>query len=140
MLCVVALSADAQTFTTLAQFDGTNGGYVGYNPLIQGEDGNFYGATSGYYVHFKFPGTVFKVAPSGTLTTVQSLRNSDPYAGVLQAADGNLYGTTVYAGSHGDGRIFGIVPDGTLSTLFSFTGHDGSNPEGQLIQTSSGTI
>ena len=66
-----------------------------YAGLVQGTDGNFYGTTSegganGY-------GTVFKITPSGTLTTLHSFDVTDgayPYAGLVQATDGNFYGTT----------------------------------------------
>jgi|HubBroStandDraft_5_1064220.scaffolds.fasta_scaffold26806_2 uncharacterized repeat protein (TIGR03803 family) len=38
----------------------------------------------------------------------------------VQAADGNLYGTTYYGGAHADGTVFKITPGGTLTTLDSF--------------------
>src|SRR5271165_623716 len=68
LLCcaAMAISAPAQTLTTLASFDGSNG----LNPdgsLLQATDGNFYGTTSSGSGNL---GTVFKMTPSGTLTTL----------------------------------------------------------------------
>ena len=47
-------------------------------------------------------GTVFKITPSGTLTTLYSFCSKSgcadgayPHAGLVQATDGNFYGTTL---------------------------------------------
>jgi hypothetical protein len=42
LLCAAANTSHAQTFTTLASFDGANGAWPGYAPLVQGIDGNFF--------------------------------------------------------------------------------------------------
>jgi uncharacterized repeat protein (TIGR03803 family) len=47
---------------------------------------------------------------------------------LVQGKDGNLYGTTLYGGDSSDGTVFKVTPSGTLTTLHSFTGTDGSNP------------
>ena len=70
-----------------------------FAPLVQAGDGNFYGTTSsgGNDTCVLACGTVFKITPSGTLTTLHSFSQSDgaqPFAGLVQANDGNLYGTT----------------------------------------------
>jgi len=54
-------------------------------------------------------GTVFKIDPSGTLTTLHSFSGTDgadPRARLFEADDGNLYGTTVAGGSSGAGVVF----------------------------------
>jgi len=61
-------------------------------------------------------------------------------AGLVQAADGNLYGTTFYGGAYGIGTVFKITPGGTLTTLHSFDGTDGGNPEAGLVQASNGNL
>src|SRR5579863_9338622 len=64
-----AIAASAQTFTTLVDFHGTDGGDP-YTALVQGTDGNFYGATSTGGA--SAGGTVFKVTPAGKITTLYS--------------------------------------------------------------------
>ena len=101
----MAISSLAQTQTVLAAFNQANGA----NPqstLIQAIDGNIYGTTD--LGGTNNVGTVFKVTPSGTLTTLHNLtgRPSDgarPQAGVVQAIDGNFYGTTTMGGDHDAG-------------------------------------
>ena len=69
-------------------------------------------------------GTVFKITPSGTLTTLHSFADGtdgdDPNAGLVQATNGNFYGTTIKGGAYGGGTVFKITPSGTLTTLYSF--------------------
>jgi uncharacterized repeat protein (TIGR03803 family) len=62
---------------------------------------------------------------------------SSPYAGLVQATDGNLYGTTVLGGAGGEGTIFKITPSGTL---LSFAGTDGAQPYAGLIQATDGNL
>ena len=58
------------------------------------------------------------------MTTLHHFRGgsegADPYAGVIRAADGNLYGTTVSGGAFDSGTIFKLDTSGTLTTLHSF--------------------
>jgi uncharacterized repeat protein (TIGR03803 family) len=129
MLVVAAATtvATAQTFTSLHSFDGTDGDpYAG---LVQGTDGNLYGTTQIGGADTKRCGilgcgTVFKITPSGTLTTLHSFDGADgesPDAGLVQATNGNFYGTTEYGGAnHYYGTVFKITPSGTLTTLYSF--------------------
>jgi uncharacterized repeat protein (TIGR03803 family) len=128
----------------------------GLNPsgsLIQATDGNFYGTTSrgGAYSNCGHEepgcGTVFKVTSAGKLTTLYSfcpqgncVDGQAPNGGVIQATDGNFYGTTVAGGTNGYGTVFKITPAGTLTTLHSFDSTDGENPYGQLLQATNGKI
>jgi len=120
LLSMTAMVAPAQTFTTLATFDGTNGGAPYYMSLVQGTDGNFYGTTSVGGAHSR--GTVFSVTPSGTLTTLYSFTGgadgTGPYAALIQATDGNLYGTTA-GGDFNGGTVFGVFyRRGTVTALW----------------------
>jgi uncharacterized repeat protein (TIGR03803 family) len=114
----------------------------GANPgtgLVQGTDGSFYGTTTQGGTGGS--GTVFKITPSGALTTLLSFagrEGSDPYAGLLQGADGNFYGTTTRGGTGGSGTVFKITPSGALTSLHSFTGSDGANPFAGLVQGTDG--
>jgi len=139
--------AAAGKLTTLynfcAQPNCTDGAYP-VAGLVQASDGNFYGTTNGGGGNGV--GTVFKITPGGTLTRLYSFCSrsactdgANPGAGLIQAADGNFYGTTYYGGASescypGCGTVFKITPRGTLTTLHSFDGTDGANPSGGLIQ------
>jgi uncharacterized repeat protein (TIGR03803 family) len=61
-----------------------------------------------------------------------------PIAGLVQATDGNYYGTTEGGGANNDGTVFKITPSGTLTTLHSFDGVDGANPNAALVQRTDG--
>jgi uncharacterized repeat protein (TIGR03803 family) len=105
--------------------------------LILATDLNFYGTT--YAAGAGGYGTVFKITSGGTLTTLYSFGGVDsrPY-GLVQADDGNLYGTT--DGPFTGGTVFKITPDGTLTTLYNFDGAEGGNPNGPLIQSTDGNL
>jgi uncharacterized protein (TIGR03437 family) len=138
--------------TTLYRFCSMGGSCAdGEDPsgaLIQASDGNFYGITLGGGANARpYGGTVFKITPGGTLTTLYSfcaLANcadgNSPYAGLIQASDGNFYGTTSGGGAHGYGTVFRITPGGTLTTVDSFDGADGASPLAGLIQASDGNL
>jgi uncharacterized repeat protein (TIGR03803 family) len=132
------LAAPAQTFTKLQVFNGANGAnpYVG---LTQGPDGSLYGTTidGGAYS----AGNVFKIAPSGRLTSLYSFcaQNNCPdgqYPDTVLALgmDGSFYGTTQSGGTNGGyGTVFKITPGGVLTTLHSFDATDGAAPYGSLV-------
>src|SRR5262249_30152000 len=79
---------------------------------------------------------------NGFFTLLHSFIGTDgahPDAGLLQAADGNLYGTTSDGGAHRwFGTFFKITTNGVLTTLRSFDLPDGDYPRGTLVGTSSG--
>jgi uncharacterized repeat protein (TIGR03803 family) len=117
--------------------------------LVQGNDGNFYGTT--YYggdPNCNAPtgcGTVFKMTPAGTLTTLHTFELTDGASSssrLVQATDGNLYGTTVWGGSAscdgGCGTVFAITLEGVLTTLHAFDLSDGEDPYGGLTQATNG--
>ena len=56
-------------------------------------------------------------------------------------SSGNLYGMTYSGGASGDGTVFELAKgSGTITTLASFNGADGSNPLGSLIMDSGGNL
>ena len=120
----------------------------GANPeswLVEGTDGNFYGTT--YDGSREGHGIVFKMTPSGTLTVLHNFNagsdGAEPVAGLVQASDGNFYGTTVFGGT-GSGTIFEITPTGSLTTIYSFCSQtncsDGGVSYGGLIQATDGNL
>jgi len=134
------------TLTTLHSFSGTDGSGPMGN-LVQGADGNFYGTTfegGNYTCYAPYGcGTVFKITSGGTLTTLHTFSGTDgqfPRAGVVQATDGNFYGTTSVGGVNDDGTVFKITPGGTFTTVHLFSGTDGLGPFGALIQGVSGNF
>ena len=140
-----AVASRAQTFTTLVNFDYANGFQPWSMTLIQGTDGNLYGTT--YSGGANGEGTVFKVTAGGELTTLYSFcaqtgctDGKEPIAGLVQATNGNFYGTTSQGGANNYGTVFEITAEGTLTTLHSFGGADGANPGAALIQASNGNF
>jgi uncharacterized repeat protein (TIGR03803 family) len=112
--------------------------------VLQGTDGNFYGTTT--FGGSGGNGTVFKVTAAGAETVLHSFAGAsdgaEPQAGLVQAGDGNLYGTTQFGGTDSDGIVFKITTAGAETVLYSFTGTatDGANPVTPLIQASDGNL
>ena len=132
--------------TYLHTFGGDNGsGSLPKAPLILGRDGNFYGTTYDGGSHGD--GAIFQLTPSGTVTVIYSFDGSagdgtNPHSSLIQATDGNFYGTTLKGGVNGDGTVFQFNPDGVLTTLHSFGSStaDGSAPYAALIQGTDGNF
>ena len=136
------------TLTTLHYFDNTDGA-TPTGKLTQGTDGNLYGTA--YVGGASGAGTVYKITPAGTLTKLHdfcSLSNctdgANPTAGLVQATDGDFYGTTNWGGAGGYGTFFKITPSGALTTLYSFCTEagctDGANPGYELVQATDGNF
>lgn len=110
-------------------------------PLVIGTDGNFYGTTQDGGTAQQ--GSVFKVTPAGEFTVLYSFTNGadglQPAAALIQATDGNFYGTTVLGGAKQGGTIFSITPSGALTTLYSFP-VPGGNPNTPLTQAKDGSF
>lgn len=89
---MVAPLTQAQSFERLSQFE------TGADPLPHlafGTDGNYYGTTE--RGGNSNAGTVFRLTPSGVLTTILSFNEaigSSPTAGLVSGDDGNFYGAT----------------------------------------------
>jgi uncharacterized repeat protein (TIGR03803 family) len=136
------------SFCSLQQYEDCPDGAPAYSPLVQGTDGNLYG-TTGYGGANFFDGTAFKITPGGTFTTLHSFgTNGDlgeyPTGGLVQAANGNFYGTTEAGGATGYGSFYTMTPSGTVTTLYSFcpTGNctDGNAPTGRLLLATDGNF
>jgi uncharacterized repeat protein (TIGR03803 family) len=137
----------AGVLTTLYSFKGSGDGATPSSPLIEGPDGNFYGATgsNGSLTAAQGSnGTIFMITPAGALTTLHvftSTTDGTNPTGLFLASDGNLYGTASFGGGHGNGTIFRVTPTGTFTTLYSFaaTG-DGASPQAALFQANDGNF
>ena len=90
--------------------------------------------------------TVLPITAPGVILGILHSFNADgssynPYAGVVQATDGNFYGTSLNGGAQQYGAIFKLTPAGALSVLHSFTnGADGATPIAGLIQATDGNL
>jgi len=149
-LCAwAALGLSAQTLTTLDSFGGASGADPAAG-LLQASDGNFYGTT--YAGAKNKSGTVFKITANGTLTTLYTFCSQAscadgerPQGRLVEAGNGDLYGTTYAGGAHNQGTVFKITLSGTVTTLYSFCPHgggcaDGRAPEAGLIQATDGDL
>jgi uncharacterized repeat protein (TIGR03803 family) len=129
--------------TALYSFTNGHDGAYPAAGLMQANDGNLYGATedggtNGY-------GVVFRIATNDIFTPLYSFTEGHdgayPEATLVQANDGNLYGTTYEGGTNSYGAVFGITTNGVLTPLYSFTdGHDGANPFAGLAQANNGNL
>lgn len=130
-------------FTKLHDLNGIEG-ELPVSGLLLANDGNFYGVTRG---SSNGTGTVFRMTPAGTVTVLHEFppvvtanEGQNPNAGLIQGADGKLYGTSEGGGNNANGTIFSITLAGTLTTLHLFDGTDGSSPENALVQASTGDL
>jgi uncharacterized repeat protein (TIGR03803 family) len=121
---------------------------TGYSPngLVLATNGNFYGTA--YYGGLFNKGTVFKVTPEGSITLLacfDGTNGCNPASELIEAADGNLYGTTPVGGIPGDpfggyGTIFRLTPDGSLITAFLFNADTGFNTWPALTKGQDGNL
>ena len=135
-------SAAGSRLSVLHPFNGADGAFSS-SALMRGADGNFYGTTENGG-DFNL-GTVFRMTPAGVVTVLHSFSGSPdgnaPKAGLIQASDGNFYGTTYFGGGLGFGCVFRMTPAGAVTILHGFTDTpDGRNPRASLIQTNDGNL
>ena len=85
--------------------------------------------------------------PAQTITMLESLNSADgayPFAGLVQATNGEFYGTTYGGGANQFGAIFKVSAGGSLALVYSFCAEtnctDGSLPRAGLMQDSNGTL
>jgi len=128
-------------FTSLYSFTGTTldgGSPVG--KLVPASDGNLYGVASAGGANNC--GSIYQITTSGTFTLMYSFNcpsdGGDPHDGMIQATDGNLYGTTSEAGPAGYGTAYRFTLDGTFTVVHAFGGADGHTPYSALIQATDG--
>ncbi len=125
-----------------------NDGLYPYAPLLLAADGNLYGTTDQGGTHYA--GTVFKLTPTQSGWTESVIYNftggadgADPSAGLIEDAQGNLYGTAGSGGS-GYGVVFELSRNGsgwTQRVLYTFAGApDGASPAASLLMDSSGNL
>jgi uncharacterized repeat protein (TIGR03803 family) len=132
------------TLTTIYNFNHSDGG-TPVGPLVLGDDGAFYGTTrnggtgGGY-------GTIFRITSTGVLTSLHSFDWNDgayPASPLIQAQDGNFWGTTQlggYSDPGAAGSIFSITKSGGFTSWFAFNDYNGAQPDGGVTQTPGGAF
>jgi uncharacterized repeat protein (TIGR03803 family) len=135
--------------TVLYNFTGGADGAFPYSTLMLDAAGNLYGtASSGGEAGW---GTVFELSPEGQLTVLWSFTGGadggSPYGGVIHDSAGNLYGTTWSGGNKtspcpvdGCGVVYRLDPAGQETTLYTFSGPDGSNPGAAVALDAAGNV
>jgi len=95
---------------------------------------------------------VFEIAKTGasyastptTLISFNGTNGANPVAGLIADAAGDLFGTTTYGGTNGDGTVFELANNGggsyALTTLISFNGTNGASPYAGLIADAAGDL
>ncbi len=130
------------TSQVLWSFHGPDGAYP--RALMQAADSKFYGiAQLGGQL---LSGTAFVFDPiSGSLVRLHNFEPIDSSAytspsGLLQAADGQLYGVIFHGGAQNLGTLYRLSPSGDFSVLHDFQGPEGAGPFGALMQASDGYV
>jgi uncharacterized repeat protein (TIGR03803 family) len=105
-------------------------------------DGNYYGIAQALLGSNSY---VFRATASGTLTTIYTFPAGTFTSGfratpLLEADDGNFYGSTATGGANGTGMIYKLTPAGQFTLLHSF--EKGKYPSGPttLIEASDGNL
>jgi uncharacterized repeat protein (TIGR03803 family) len=180
LVAAMAAPADAASLKALHRFTDTGNGTqshyaLGNTPdaeLLQASDGNFYGTTvyggSGLCPNRGTGGvlgcgTVFRMTPQGKVTALYSFpydtatgtaaNGAFPTAGLIQGADGYLYGVAQDGGISrcngvlGCGTMFRLSLAGDFTLLHQFcsgdgcqTSTEGGRPMSHLVQTPSGAL
>lgn len=125
------------------------GSALPFSGVIADTAGNLYGTTiaGGTYDH----GSVFELSPAGGVWTQTFLYSFSggvdgeiPYQGLTLEAQGDLFGTTSYGGTHNAGTIFKLSKSDngwTKSVLRNFAGvADGGLPSSRLIFDAAGKL
>jgi uncharacterized repeat protein (TIGR03803 family) len=145
---VFRISKDGSAFSVLHRFEGTADGQFPWGELLEASDGFLYGTTYSGTTGSSLFGTVFRISKDGSAYQILHLfsylvpaNGLYPYGGLMEATDGQLYGTTSAGGSAGNyGTVFKIEKSGSgYQVIFSFTG-DGAAPRGSLLEGPSGAL
>ena len=134
----------AGVVTVLHSFGGIPGDGP-FTALVEGSDGHFYGTTKGGG-DFN-AGTIFRMTPGGAVAILHSfargaMDGGSPMGTLVQATDGNFYGTTFNGGTAEFGTVYRMTPAGAVTVLHSFTGGagDGKFPWAGVVEGTDGNF
>jgi uncharacterized repeat protein (TIGR03803 family) len=130
--------------TVLHSFNGgtTDGCDVFGTPAMD-KGGNLYGTANA--CGSSGAGMVWKVTPKGTETVLHNFASgasdgSEPVAGVILDAKGNMYGDTYQGGSSNLGTAYKLSKKGAITVLHTFDGSEGSYLYAGVIRDASGNL
>jgi hypothetical protein len=169
---VYSINSTGTSFADIYNFQDSTDGEAVYGQMLQGSDGNLYGATDftvfkvtpggtftllatpdgdptgliqandgNYYFVTTFGSGIYKItASTGVVTKIATAPGYNLY-NLVQAADGNLYGTELGGGTAGSATIFQCTLGGSVSAFYTFpstlypSGGIVIGPDGQLYGT-----
>jgi uncharacterized repeat protein (TIGR03803 family) len=143
---LVAAATTSVSETTLFGFSASDGNAPA-GQLIEASDGNYYGTTCrGGAAQDSDSGVIWKITPAGQRTLLHSFNptnlntgvNGDGAcpSGVMQGADGQLYGVTEAGGSNAGGVLFTIKLDGSQFLVLHHFGNSHSADQGVALDGS----
>jgi uncharacterized repeat protein (TIGR02543 family) len=140
---VANFTGQPATYSALAIYNQPAGTPVAPgSPLLVTAGGDLYGTS--FFGGANSRGFIFKVSPSGMLTTLYDLTTADganPSGGLTNGPDGRLYGVTNNGGASGSGTLYAITLAGDFSTIHSFAGgSEGATPSGELAMDGNGYL
>ncbi len=139
-LFTITTSGSLQTLYSFQGADGSSPNAA----LVLGNDANYYGSTSSGGTNNN--GTLFRITPAGVLTTLHLFSGSDgssPVGPLALSTGGYFYGTTASGGANANaayGTVFKLSTNGALTTVYNFSGPDGSGPRAALFPGSDGNF
>lgn len=135
-----------ETLLHTFQGSGAGDGAGVYSSLVRDPRGNLYGTTfSGGSQCFGGCGTVFQLSKDGVETVLYSFAGGSdgafPFSSLLRDVNGDLYGTTTFGGTSGQGTVFKLNTSGVETVVYSFTGGtDGGIPAAGLVSDNHGNL
>ena len=137
---IYRVKKDGTGFSILFDFAGTNG-TPSRGTLVLGSDGALYGTV---IMPFGFEGAIYRIQPDGTGFELHVFGFGEQIiSGLIEGADGRLYGTTFGGGVYEGGTVFGINKDGSgFALLHNFAGgpNDGYQPIAEPLEGSDGHL
>lgn len=133
------------TFTKCFDFESAADGAISFSGLMMASDGMIYGTTQ-YGGQYR-AGTIYRINPANRqfeLIFEFDLFSSGggPMYGLMQAADGFLYGATPFGGTVNSGALYRMDPNSGVYTVIHdiITPSEGNEPGGIPVEATDGML